>query len=226
VPDTCYYVRTETTTASGPHVFPPAPPYLEVCTAAATSKINASDRPVANDLIVHDLPAPDGVSPSAGALVLVAAPGLGDHPVSAFVGAGAAAPGAVVDLNNLYRADDGTMLELAGGEVLQITEYRGLLCPAGQSRTRFGRAPLHEEIPTSGAPITEAELAEACFFADTLCDDTIDILDAQRVLNAFGAADGTCSFNPDLDIVADDVINVLDVQSVLNRFGESAPFDP
>jgi len=121
-----------------------------------------------------------------------------------------------------------TILEGKGGEVLRISEMRGLLCPglADQMRTKYRRAPDHEEIPGAGAPITEAERPDLCFFADTYCDDTIDILDAQRVLNVFGGRPGDCKYNTDLDIVTDQVIDVLDVQSVLNRFGESAPFNP
>jgi hypothetical protein len=81
-------------------------------------------------------------------------------------------------------------------------------------------------VATIGHPITELESGDPCFFADTLCDDTIDILDAQRVLTAFRSQPGDCRFNSDLDVVPDQTINVLDVQSVLNRLGESAPFDP
>ena len=194
----------------------------------ATAKINSGNSPIANDLIVHNLFAPDGSTPGDGSLLLVEAPGLGSHPISAIVGEEALAPSTLVDLANLFDANLGTNLEVVGGEILQLTEMRGLNCPGlqGHKRVHYRRAPAHEETATISTSIPEAELALPCFFADTLCDDTIDILDAQRVLNIFSSQPGDCRFNPDLDIVADQQINILDVQSVLNRFGQSAPFPP
>lgn len=228
LPDTCYYYRTETTTASGIEVAPIAGPYPEVCTAQTVSKILPAEQPISNDLIRHDVAHPDGISSSGGVLVLLAAPDVGAYPVSAFVGDSAAQPRAVLDLNNLFASGTGDLLSVGFGEILQITEYRGLLCPEpmNQERTRYVRAPEHEETLAIGVPIVEIERGGSCFFVDTMCDDTIDILDAQRVLNAFGASPDGCRFNPDLDVVADLIINVLDVQSVLNRLGENAPFDP
>ena len=64
----------------------------------------------------------------------------------------------------------------------------------------------------------------ACYFVDTVCDGVINILDVQRVLNAFGTSVGDPGYNPVLDIVSDDTINILDAQNVLNHFGETAPF--
>jgi hypothetical protein len=223
----CVFVQTETT-ASSTVLEPPAPPFLEVCTAAETAKANALDEPIANDLIRHELFGPDGLTPAAGALLLLSAPGVGAHPLSAFAGDGFALPTAVADLNNLFDTSTGSSAELAGGELLQITEFRGLTCPGlvHHRLLRFRRTPPHEEEATLGRRITEIEAPEPCFFADTVCDDTVNILDAQRVLNIFGSASGACEFNPDLDVVPDGTIDILDVQSVLSRFGESAPFGP
>jgi hypothetical protein len=117
---------------------------------------------------------------------------------------------------------DGISAEVAADQVLTITEFRGLLCEGLENHKlfHFRRAPAHDETP----PITDLETPNRCFFADTLCDDTINVLDLQLVLNRFGRTLGECAFNPNLDIVEDDVINILDVQSVLNRFGQTAPF--
>jgi len=222
--DTCVYVQAETTTATGTEFHPVAPPYLEVCTEVETARANAEGAPIANDLILHDLLLPDGETSATGVLLLLSVPGLASYPLSAFAGEGFALPAAVADLNNLYDASTRTSAEVTGGEVLQLVELRGLTCPGLDDHRllRFRRAPAHEE----GTRISELEEPEPCFFADTVCDGVVNILDAQRVLNVFGATLGECAFNPDLDIVEDGVINVLDVQSVLNRFGESAPFGP
>jgi hypothetical protein len=227
-PDTCYYFQTETTTASGTLSSPPSSPFTEVCTQIGTRRVTGTDTPIVNDLILHEVFAPDGGTPATGAILLLAAPGLATHPISALVGDEFAAPSVMVDLNNLFDLTTKLSAEVSEAEILQISEFRGLLCPnlTGHRLTRYRRAPAHGEISTIGFPITELEIPDACFFADTFCDDTVDILDAQRVLTAFGGQSGDCAFNSDFDIVPDQVINVLDVQSVLNRFGESAPFSP
>jgi hypothetical protein len=222
--DTCVFVQTETD-----GVFEPAaPPFSQVCTAAATTKSNASDQVIANDLLRHEVFAPDGVTPAAGALILVSLPGVGAHPLSAFVGEGFAAPAAVVDLNNLFAGASAASADVTGGEDVEIVEFRGLLCPGlvDHKLLRLRRAPPHEEIAGIGRRLSQLEAPAPCFFADTVCDGTVNILDVQRVLNIFNAAGGSCAFNPDLDIVADETINILDVQSVLNRLGESEPFTP
>jgi hypothetical protein len=227
VADTCVYVQTETT-ASAVDQFPAAAPFLEVCTEVAAARENGSGGPIVNDILAHDLFQPDELTPADGALLLISAPGVGSYPLAAFVGQEVASPATLVDLNNLFDAATGTSAELAGGEVVQMTEFRGLLCPglASHQRVRYRRAPDHEEVPFLGLAVPEIEVPPLCFFADTLCDDVVDILDVQRVLTIFGSQPGECEFNPDLDIVADQVINILDAQSVLNRFGESAPFGP
>ena len=225
--ETCLYVQTETT-ASSSTVDPPSPPFPEICTQATTTKANALGELIVSDLIRHELLSPDGATPAAGALMLLSVPGLGAYPLSAFAGDGIELPDAFVDLNNLFGVATSSNVEVVGGDVLEIAELRGLLCPEldNQLLLRFRRAPVHEEQVTLGVRITELENPEPCFFANTVCDDTINILDVQRVLNFFGTDVGECRFNPDLDIIPDGTINILDVQSVLNRFGQSAPFDP
>jgi hypothetical protein len=131
----------------------------------------------------------------------------------------------IFNLNNLFDTGTGSTTETPTDAVVRITEYRGLNCTdaASQRRTTFGRIPAHEETP----PISELEQLTDCFFADRVCDNTVDILDVQFVLNAFDENAGTCRYNDYLDIAppsGDGTINILDVQAVLNRFGESAPF--
>ena len=222
VANTNVFVQTLTTGASGTVQFPTGPPFLQVHTATTTSKSTALNTPIVNDLLRQDVFALDGTTPAAGALLMVAAPTLGATPLTAFVGEGFPAPAAVVDLNNLFGAATGASAVVPANQNLTLTEFRGLLCPGlvDHKLFRFRRAPAHEEAPA----ITELESPVKCFFADTVCDNTVNILDAQRVLNIFGRARGQCAFNSDLDIVTDNVINILDVQSVLNRFGQSAPF--
>ncbi|MFQ5515555.1 MAG: hypothetical protein ACE5FG_14140 [Myxococcota bacterium] len=226
-PDTCVYLQTATTGTSLV-LEPPAPPFLEACTALETTRGNALGQPIANDVIRHTFLGPDGASAASGALLLLSVPSVGAAPLSAFAGQDSTPPGALVDLNNLFDVQTGVSAEVLGGEVMTLTELRGLACPAleDQRRLRFRRAPAHEEQASVTQPITEIEDAVPCFFADTVCDGVVNILDAQRVLNFLGATRGECAFNEDLDVVADDDINILDVQSVLNRLGESEPFPP
>jgi len=236
-PNTNVFFQTLTTGSSSTVQFPVAPPFIQVHTATKTIKVNASNQPVVNDVLQHDVFAPDGVTPAAGTLLVVAAPNLGAYPLTVFVGDGVPAPAAIVDLNNLFSATSGANVEVPAGQVLTVTEFRGLRCPglADHKLSRYRRAPA---AGTGGGPppgpvpapepprVTELKAPSQCFFADTVCDDTVNTADAQRVLNVFNRTHGQCGFNPDLDIIADDVINILDVQSVLNRSGQSAPFPP
>jgi len=221
--DTSVYLQTQTTTAGGIVPFPAVPPFLEVHTAVATTRADMAGTPIVNDVITHTLMEPDGVTPATGALMLVELPGLAAAPLSAFVGEGAATPTTLVDLNNLFDLT-GATLQVPDEAVLRITEYRGGLCAdlAEQRLVRFRRLPP----PSPGPALTEAVTPVPCFFADPVCDDVVDILDVQWVLNRLGRVLGECGFHPDLDVVTDNAIDILDVQGVLNRFGESAPFVP
>jgi hypothetical protein len=225
-PETCVYVQTQTVGASGTVLEPAAAPFREVCTAAHTTRASATDQVIANDLLSHPVFAPGSASPALGALVLVRVPGVGAYPLSAFVGEGGFdPPAAVVDLNNLFDPATRRSADVPSGARLEIVEFRGLRCPALEDHQllRFRRVPAHEEVAQIGRRLTELEAPAPCFFADVVCDGTVNILDAQRLLNVFGAVDDECAFNPDFDIVADGVVNILDVQSVLNRLGQAAP---
>jgi hypothetical protein len=141
--------------------------------------------------------------------------------LSAFVGNNSALNGsAVVDLNNLFD-QSGVSASVAGGEVMVIKEIRGLSCVGlqNQSISRFSKSPLQNESP----PVTTLEVPDTCYVSDRNCDQTVNILDFQFVLNSFNSTNGECAFNPDADIVADQVINILDAQGVLNDFGQAVP---
>lgn len=223
-PDFTYYFETETTSnPSGVITYPLTVPLPSVHTAAVTTRANASNGPIVNDLIMREVYYPDGVTPADGALLVVKLPDdVSKYAVTAFVGEGTDPPLAIVDLNNVFDAS-GTSAEVTEGTLMEITEFRGLVCdPDNHKLIRFRKVPAHEESP----PITELELPSPCFFADTVCDDTIDIGDVQRVLNVWGEVRGSCRFNSDLDIVEDGQLDIGDVQGVLNRWGQSAPFVP
>lgn len=220
-PNTTVYVQTVTTGAGGTVESPAAPPFLAAQTPAETTVLDAANQLRVNDVIRHDVFLPDGVTPAAGALLVVDAPGLGAYPLTAFVGEGMPVPTAAVDLNNLFSTATGKNVTVPAGQVLRLTEFRGLACAGLVSHqlVRYRRAPAHEETPA----IVELELPVHCHFADVRCDGTIDALDAQRVLDADDSRAGQCRFNADLDAVADGAIDVLDAQRVLNHFGENVP---
>ena len=212
------FVRTVTNNQTQP----PAPPYIQVNLAATVSKANALSEPIINDLVRYQSYGVDGRSALPGSLVLVSAPQIGPYPLSAFVGEnGLSTRDVVVDLNNLFDTA-GTSAEALPGRALAFREMRGIECPgpANQSLTRFGRVPPHVEVPR----ISNVEDPTSCFTRqDTNCDDIVNVLDVQFLLNSFLAVSAQCAFNPQLDVVTDNVVNVLDLQDVFNRFGDVSP---
>ena len=220
--DTTVYAQTETVGASGVILFPNSTPFLEVTTAAETTKVNALNQPIVNDLIRYDAFGVDGATPVPGSIVIVGIPSVSNYPLSVFVGSnGFPNTSAVVDLNNLFDST-GVSAEVPADAVIEIQELRGLNCLGleNHSLRRFGRVPAHEETPA----ITELESPTSCFSADTICDDTVNVLDVQFVLNSFNSTPGDCAFNPQVNTISDNAINILDVQQVLNHFGDNAPF--
>jgi hypothetical protein len=217
------FVQTETTGASGTVRFPATPPLLDVHTTARTTKARANHAPMVHDVVLHTMSPPGGAS-AAGTLLMVRAPHLGASPLTAFAGDGFPLPIAAIDLNNLFDATTLASADIPDAAILEFTEFRGRQCPnlVNHRLVHFRRAPAHQDTPA----MTKLAIAPRCFFADTVCDDRVNILDVQRVLNVFNAGQQDCAFHPDLDTVGDAVINILDVQRVLNRFGEQAPFLP
>jgi hypothetical protein len=222
-PNTPVYIQTETTTASGLIQEPAMGPFIEITTAAETTKVNSSDQPIVNDLIKYQLFAPDGATAATGTLMLLKANGTSRYPVSAFVSeGGVAAPDVIVDMNNLFDSA-GKSLEILPDQVIEITHYRGLLCSSDISRQALGvryRAPAHAEAQ----PIVELEDPVQCFFSNLDCNDIIDIVDVQALLNIWGTTVGGCRFNPSFDINGDGQINIIDFQSILNQWNKTRPF--
>lgn len=220
--DTDYYLQTETVSASGVFLYPALAPMLAVHTAVEATKVNPVNQPIVNDLIIDQITFPDGTTPAPGTLLLMEVAGLSAYPLTAFVGEGGfAAPQVVIDTNNFY-GTDGRSLELQTDDVLKVTAFRGLICSTALNRQKvigFRRTPEHLESPA----ITELESPFSCYASDTVCDNTVNILDVQFVLNSFDNDVGSCGYNPNADTINDGQINILDVQRVLNDFGNTVP---
>jgi hypothetical protein len=216
--------QTRTTGTSGTTLAPPTPPYPCITTESTARIDTDAGAPIVNDLLRFEALAADQTTPLNGGLLVVNAKDVSTYPISAFVGEGCPLPTAVTNLRNLFDGAVHETADLAGNDILEVRKFRGLADAACTLEEHvlfhFRRAPAHAETPA----MSELEAPAVCFFADTVCDDRVDILDVQRVLNLFNKNCGVCQFNADLDIVDDCTINILDVQSVLNRFGQSAPF--
>ncbi len=227
-PDTIYYVQTQTTGASGLVVFPDLASLLQVRTAVAVSASASDGSPITNDLLVHDMFTPDGVSAAEGALLVLSIPSISQYPLTAFVADASVASGAVIDLNNLIADATGTNAQLAGGTVIEISEYRGLLCSGlgPQKQLRLRRAPVHLEVPV----ITEAEVPAECFSpnghtADFNCDAKVSAGDFNLFLSNFGLTSTNSApdwrFNADFDLNNDRVIGAGDFNLFLSVFGQA-----
>lgn len=224
-PDSAFFIQTVTDGASGVVEFPAPGALIPVITNSRVTRSDMTGGLITNDVIQEGVNTPaDEATPLAGGTVVARVIQPNGQPItgslSAQVGADNTAA-AFLNFNNFFSIDNAVTLELSAGDIVEVREYRGLACaPGEQQRIRYGRVPVHEESPE----ITELETLAACFSADRACDNSVNALDVQFVLNAFNEALGSCRFNPYLDIVVDGEINALDVQAVLNRFGDSAPF--
>ena len=189
--DTCVYVQTQMTTASGDFTFPTTPPFLEVCTAVATHVADDSGAPMANDLLRFEVFEPDGAQPAAGALLIIKAP-QAEYGLSAFVGEGFAPAEAVINLNNFFDLGDGQSSLIQSGEILSITEFRSRICSGLQDHIvrRSRVAPVHEEFAELGGAITELEDPGTCASLDPVCDQEVNSLDVQLVLNGLSRLAG------------------------------------
>ena len=223
--DTIYFIETETIgvgEGAVPVFFPESTSLLiEVKTALSTTRENPTGGPIVNDLIQHEIFEPDGVTESQGTLLMLKIPSISDYPLTAFVGEGFSASRAVVDLNNLFEDASGISAEVLANTVMELSEFRGLLCNvADQKKTILRRAPVHIENPS----ITELELAAACFSPDGIsadfnCDQVIDPLDFFDFQGQFGRTNSSCKFNSDFDFNNDGVIDPLDFFDFQPVFG-------
>lgn len=218
--DTEYCYQTVTTSKSTSDVTTSPLTPVKVVTEVQTVRTYVEQgtnaiKPFSNDLIIFPVYQPDQVTSSEGSLLIVEGPG--GSKVSAFVGDGVPSPNALVDLNNLF-ASAGTNMDLAGGEVVIIREFRG---NNGKTESatlvRFREAPEDMGLSMVNSPVP-------CFFADNDCNGRVEIIDVQRGFNLWGKMIGDNSYNTDLDIIADGTINIKDIQSIFNRFGQTEPF--
>jgi len=223
--DTDYFIQTETVSSSGVFAFPATPPFMRVHTALETTKVNAVNNPIVNDLLSQDVFFPDGITPAPGSLVFVEAVGLSAYPLTAFVGVdGFDLQSAIVDTNNFFDIN-GTSLELQADDALKVSVFRGLICStdfAHQGFFGFRRTPAHEETPS----ITEVEAPFNCFTSDPICDNDVNILDVQFIINSIDTSLGDCGFNPNVDVIADNDINILDIQRIINDIDTTVPNKP
>ena len=220
--DTDYYVQTETVGSSGVVTAPAFSSLVLVHTALESVKANDSNLPIVNDVLLYDVFQPDGLTPAPGALVIASVDGASAYPITAFTGENGFAPQtAAIDSSNFFSID-GRSLELIADDALKISVFRGLLCGAefeSQEFFEYRRTPPHEETPV----IAEVESPSKCYISDPFCDNTVNVLDVQFVLNSFGNNVGACAYNPGVDVITDGQINVLDVQRVLNDFDATVP---
>ena len=130
VPDTRYYFQTVTTSKDTfeTSYFPSSHPYPEVITAYRCSRsiaVGPDLVPFANDVINVECYHLDGVTPAEGTILLAYVYGS-DYPVSSFVGDGASAPFAYVDINNAFSEDTFENMYLSGHESLILVQYMGI----------------------------------------------------------------------------------------------------
>jgi hypothetical protein len=204
--DTTFYINVTDDSGGAPYF--PANPLAAVTTFPLAPTDPGSL--VSNDLVKLDIYKPDQVTTLAGAIVLLSAPTVSLYPVSSFVAVNGFA---YVDANNLLKGDAAIHLMQADNSI-EVKVLRGLLCAGAVDHLQvFYRK--HGEDLLDGAQVN---LANLCTAADTVCDDQINVLDIQFVLNALNSTPAECRFTAELDVVPDQGINVLDVQQILNFF--------
>jgi hypothetical protein len=218
--DTEYCYQTVTTSKSTSDVTTAPSVPAKVVTEFQTVRTYIEEgtnaiKPFSNDLIIFPVYQPDQITFSEGSLLIVEGPG--GSRVSSFVGDGVSSPNALIDLNNLFTST-GTNMDIAGGEIVIIREFRG---NNGKTESatlvRFREAPEDMELSMIKSPVP-------CFFADNDCNGRVEIIDVQRGFNLWGKLIGDNAYNTDLDIIADGTINIKDIQSIFNRFGQTEPF--
>jgi len=225
--DTIYFIETETIgvgEGAVPVFFPESTSALiEVKTALSTTRENPTGGPIVNDLIQHEIFEPDGVTESQGTLLMLKIPSISEYPLTAFVGEGFSVPQAVVDLNNLFEDASGISAEVLANTVMELSEFRGLLCNvADQKRTSLRRVPEHLEDPS----ITELEAPAACFSpggtsVDFNCDSRIGLEDLGALAARFGLEQPDCRFNHDFDFNEDGRVGLFDLGALAAAFGTS-----
>jgi hypothetical protein len=202
-----YFARATLDFGAGPVTYPAAVPLAGVTTSAVVSANESAGALSLNALTVSPTLAPAslallGLSASPYALGSYSADGLHRW-----------------DLNRLKDGAGNTLVTMQG-DVVTVNEYFGASCQARPQIVRKRRVP---DANGSGSVLQFSEL-ESCFFADSNCDDLVDVLDLQYLLGYFPTSGSNCGFNGDIDADADGQINIIDLQALLNRFGDGAPF--
>ena len=181
VPDTRYYFQTVTTSKDTfeTSYFPSSPPYPEVITAYRCSRSIAAGPdlvPFANDLIKVECYHLDRVTPAEGTILLAYVYGS-DYPVSSFVGDGAVAPFAYVDINNAFSEDTFENMYLSGNESLILVQYMGI---QGVIVRNYG-IPCNDLLAEFKPPLVKADC-----IGDFGGDGSVDVEDLSVFALSFG----------------------------------------
>jgi len=194
--DATYYTRTVTRDPSDGQSIAYSP-LLEVRTASKVVPYQYVDQTAqgfSNDLLsfrIHIRPSNSEDKPGQGDILLLQEQGSG-YPISAFVGDGIDIPEGVLDLNNLF-GNDGQSQNTLGGEILQITIYRG----GGFSNLYHFRKIAQDN------ELVEVHEAEKGFFADVNLDGNVDETDFQEFRDHYKTMPDDDVYNPDFNYVED-----------------------
>jgi hypothetical protein len=217
LPNTRYYARSVTADPTDPASIGYSG-LQEVTTAAAVVPYRAASdgslQGFANDLLamrVYIRPSDNEAVPGEGDL-LVLETSVAAFPLSAFVGAGTAAPEGVLDLNNLF-GQDLTSLSVLGGEKALLRVYRG-----GTLSTLLH----YRKFPARGNSVGVAEPVQG-FFADVNLDGRVDEEDFAEFRKQYRTVPDDTAYNPDYNFVADPTgrIDAQDFARFANEYGRT-----
>lgn len=216
-PNTSYYARSVTRDPADANSVGYSG-VLEVRTASQvvpyTPAPDGSLQGFANDLAamkVYIQPNDQQAVPGLGDLLVLETPAA-VYPVSAFVGAGSAAPEGVLDLNNLF-GPDFSSLWTQGGETAQIRCYRG-----GTLATllHYRRLPANTGMVASGEPVKG-------FYADINLDGKVDDSDFEEFKKQYRTAPIDGNYNPDYKFIQSPsgTVDAQDFASFAKQYGRT-----
>lgn len=193
---TRYYAKTVTRDPMNPSSAGYSPLY-EVVTASKVVPYRAMGtelQELSNDLSafsVYVRPSGAGSKPGIGDIIIFDIEGS-PYPLSVFAGDWISAPEGILDLNNLFDAN-GVSLEIAGGERIVITVYRGIALSA---LTHYRKSPLKSAMVNVANPLRG-------FFADINLDGRVDNGDFAEFRKHYRTIKDDAFYNPDYDFVED-----------------------
>lgn len=175
--------------------------------------------PLTNDLTafrVYIRPS-DPSMPGLGDLLLLSTP-ESPYPISAFAGEGILAPQGLVDLNNLFGLDRGSM-PILGGEQAILRIYRG---GALATLLHYRRFPASNGILGVSTPLQG-------FFADLNLDGKVDEQDFAAFKEQYRLHADDGDFNPDFNFIAveegkngpSDLVDARDFARFATQFGRT-----